>query len=96
MTKETKEKFELATNHIICNSLSGKTYYITPHKCPHEKCGETIWTCSCPVFTMGRMRQGTDPFSDPCGHIIDLRQAAADNELRDVIQQAIERRGWGL
>lgn len=96
MAKETKEKFELATNHIICNSTSGKIYHITPHKCPNGECRHTIWTCSCPVFTMGRMRQGTDPFSDPCKHIIELRQAAADNELRDVIHQANRNRGWGL
>jgi len=96
MTEETKERFELATNHIIYNSTSGKTYYITPHKCPHDDCRRIIWTCSCPVFTMGRMRNGTDPFSDPCKHILDLRRAAADNELRDVIQQANGRNGWGL
>lgn len=98
MSKETKERFELAqsANHIVYNSTSGETYHITPHRCPHADCGKIIWICSCPVFTMGRMRQGTDPFNDPCRHIIELRQAAEDNELRDVIQQANGRNGWGL
>ena len=47
-------------------------YYVTPLPNP---IGEgTLWTCSCPSFTMGKVRAGTNPFEDPCKHIAAVQE----------------------
>ena len=53
----------------VPGSKPGKFYYVTPLDNPDANTPKKLWLCTCPSFTMGKVRMGLNPLVSPCKHI---------------------------
>ena len=58
---------------VESNSSPEVFYYVTPLLNPAVEWKELVWLCTCKSFTMAKVRAGKNPLTDPCKHIVAVR-----------------------